>query len=139
MRIFTLLKKAFTKIQALSATINAMDDYIVEQGTSGIWTYEKCKNGIIKLWGNESFKSGAWSGSSIYYGPTRKTPLPSGLLKSYKYANVAVESASGAVTYATNISIDTAFTYVSSYYVRIYGGNDNITIHIMLEVIGTWK
>lgn len=132
MRLFNLLKKAFTKLGLIS-------DYIVEQGTSGIWTYEKCKNGIIKLWGNESFKSGAWSGSSIYYGPTRKTPLPSGLLKSYKYANVAVESASGAVTYATNISIDTAFTYVSSYYVRIYGGNDNITIHIMLEVIGTWK
>ena len=41
MRIFTLLKKAFTKIQTLSATINVIDDYVVERGVSNGWTYKK--------------------------------------------------------------------------------------------------
>lgn len=44
MRIFTLLKKAFTKLGLIS-------DYVVEQGTSGIWTYQKWNSGVAKCWG----------------------------------------------------------------------------------------
>ena len=50
MRIFTLLKKAFTKIQALSATINVIDDYVVERGVSNGWTYKKWASGDCIAW-----------------------------------------------------------------------------------------
>ena len=29
-------------------------DYVVEQGTSGIWTYRKWKSGIAECWGTQS-------------------------------------------------------------------------------------
>lgn len=35
-------------------------DYIVERGTSGIWTYEKYKDGTFKCWGNRTWDT-YWS------------------------------------------------------------------------------
>ena len=45
-------------------------DYIVEQGTSGIWTYRKWSSGIAECWGradNKTVPSG-WSSSGINLG-----------------------------------------------------------------------
>ena len=42
MRIFTLLKMAFTKLGLIA-------DYVVEQGVSGKWRYEKRKSGRMEL------------------------------------------------------------------------------------------
>ena len=33
---------------------NKLDDFVSEQGTSGIWTYKKWNNGTIECWGNVS-------------------------------------------------------------------------------------
>ena len=30
-------------------------DYIVEEGTSGIWTYKKWNSGIVECWGGDTF------------------------------------------------------------------------------------
>lgn len=49
------------------------NDYIVEQGTSGIWTYRKWNSGIAECWGVQSVSvpsvSKEWgqSGSTVYY------------------------------------------------------------------------
>lgn len=34
--------------------LNATADYVVEQGTSGIWTYRKWNSGIAECWGKSS-------------------------------------------------------------------------------------
>ena len=36
-------------------------DYIVEQGTSGIWTYRKWNSGVAECWGKHSFTITAWA------------------------------------------------------------------------------
>ena len=36
-------------------------DYIVEQGTSGIWTHRKWNSGIAECWGRHSFTVTAWA------------------------------------------------------------------------------
>ncbi len=56
MRIFTLLKTAFTKLSSLQTKLNATKDYVVEQGTSGSWRYRKWNSGIAECWvnGNKS-------------------------------------------------------------------------------------
>ena len=42
-----------SEIDDINAHITAEKDYIVEQGTSGIWTYRKWKSGIAECWGNQ--------------------------------------------------------------------------------------
>ena len=41
-------------------------DYVVEQGTSGIWTYRKWSSGIAECWGAQSYSNiavdSAWGG-----------------------------------------------------------------------------
>ena len=45
-------------LEAIKTKLNAHDkalsvDYIVEQGTSGIWTYRKWNSGIAECWGTQ--------------------------------------------------------------------------------------
>lgn len=42
------VKKLLTKI---CTRLNSEADYIVEQGTSGIWTYRKWNSGVAEIWG----------------------------------------------------------------------------------------
>lgn len=44
-------RKAFRDI---ANWVRSVDDYIVETGTSGIWTYEKYKSGKVKMWGKKA-------------------------------------------------------------------------------------
>lgn len=57
-------------------------DYIVEEGTSGNWSYRKWNNGDAECWGDESWTSGsftAWTGG-VYRGTISSTfSFPSGL------------------------------------------------------------
>ena len=56
-------------------------DYVVEQGTSGIWTYRKWSSGIVECWGAQSYSnisvSSAWG--SVYESAGQKLTFPSGL------------------------------------------------------------
>lgn len=52
-------------------------DYIVEQGTSGIWTYRKWSSGIAECWGTERKTTAiatAWG--NAYYSPSLSTSFP---------------------------------------------------------------
>ena len=49
-------------LEAIKTKLNAHDkalsvDYIVEQGTSGIWTYRKWNSGIAECWGRGTWTS----------------------------------------------------------------------------------
>ena len=53
-----------------------LDDYIVEQGTSGIWSYQKYKSGIVTLDGSYEIDSSnitwnAYMSTGLVYGNTR--------------------------------------------------------------------
>lgn len=49
------MKELFTniinKIQQIAEKLGLIADYVVEQGTDGIWTYRKWNSGIAELWG----------------------------------------------------------------------------------------
>ena len=54
--------------------LRKLSDYVIEQGTSGIWTYRKWASGIAECWGTNSINtaiSTAWG--TMYTGTT--TPL----------------------------------------------------------------
>lgn len=52
LRIYTLLKKAFYKLGLIS-------DYVVDYGTSDIWTYRKWQSGIAECWGRRAWTAPA--------------------------------------------------------------------------------
>lgn len=57
MRLFSILQNL------------AKRDHIVEQGTSGIWTYRKWASGLAECWGKKSVNVTSWSQfGNVYEG-----------------------------------------------------------------------
>lgn len=56
--IKTLMKNIFTplltRIKALEYSMGLIADYVVEYGTSGIWTYKKWASGDAECWGTKT-------------------------------------------------------------------------------------
>jgi hypothetical protein len=81
-------------------TTSITQDYIVEQGTSGIWTYRKWNSGIAECWGsyeqsNVEIKHG-WGTSynnnsyPLYYSDSWSVALPTNLFVDTPNFNVSV-------------------------------------------------
>lgn len=111
-------------------------DTIVEQGTSGIWTYRKWRSGKIELWTNSYQFTVTFTKSSIgiYYATQDNIPVP--LVKN-------IEFASGDCTkwhYANWASV--TCNDGKNLGIRYYGLNANgggNAIPFSFYVIGTWK
>lgn len=117
-------------------------DYIVESGTSGIWTYEKWASGKAVCWGISTFNTTtntAWHTTGVYIGatdtgrvnypvsfidkPVEMANLTTGALATWLYS----KSANGAA--ATGI-----------YNVARFGSNsNNATFYINFYIVGRWK
>lgn len=57
-----------------------LEDYVLEQGTSGFWTYRKWKSGIAECWGSTTFTDScntAWG--SLYETGSHYWTYPSGV------------------------------------------------------------
>lgn len=68
----------WAKVDGASASFQT--DYIVEQGTSGIWTYRKWNSGVAECWGiYESAITGSTSWGSVYYTTIKTVSFPTSL------------------------------------------------------------
>lgn len=65
----------------LDANESRVDDFVVEQGTSGIWTYRKWNSGIAECWGRGSATLSHYTtaGGNGFYGYHTTFSLPTGL------------------------------------------------------------
>ena len=81
-------------------------DYIVEQGTSGIWTYRKWNSGIAECWGSryydETTTCSSW-GSLYYYAYKAQESYPTGLF-----------NATPNLTYSLVYGGDNCWTYATT-------------------------
>lgn len=111
-------------------------DYIVDQSTSGIWTYRKWNSGKIELWTNSYQFTISFTTSSNGFSYATESDIPVPLVKS-------IEFASGDCTkwHYTNWASVTCKDE-QKLGIRYYGlngnGNGN-TIPFSFYVIGTWK
>ena len=118
------LKAITTSIKALSV------DYIVEQGTSGIWTYRKWNSGIAECWGTASKNETGTYGNYLCLCQS----YPSGL-----FSEDPILLASGGASgnayayggYAKSLSVITADVYVYT------AGSKPAWVYIY--AIGKWK
>ena len=119
-------------LEAIKTKLSAHDkalsvDYIVEQGTSGIWTYRKWNSGIAECWGTTSTSS---SGNYTNFVPT----YPSNLFVELPIAVVsggAQAQASAYAGYVRAYAKDKADIYVYT------AGSKPAWIYIY--AIGKWK
>lgn len=109
-------------------------DYVVEQGTSGIWTYEKWNSGILKCYGKEvktlTSASSAWQGG--YSCGTQMIDVP--FMLSAIYGNATAQHAN--VAYMANV----VATGSKLYYVPLFDDpNATRNTTIQYYVVGKWK
>lgn len=120
-------------------------DYIVESGTSGIWTYEKWNSGVAKCHGKQSYStlkaSSPWTSTNtnIYYGTiTSGIAFPSGLFTEAPEIYMFLRVAGGRfwlsqVNDATASSTGTIYNLAPQQYTSNSGGV------LSIRAIGTWK
>lgn len=112
-----------------------ISDFIIEQGTSGIWTYEKRYSGIAMCWGKGSV-SGTCTNQegSVYFSDQKGIALPSGL-----FTQVITGNADCSDPWCW---IGNVWTNASTIYFKIIRGssyNATFSPGINLFVIGRWK
>lgn len=128
------------RVDAVEKTVGDIEDYIVEQGTSGNWTYEKWNSGICKAWYYESFNfqpSFTQKATGIYSHEdwtSREITLPSGLFTSVRYANANINTNSyvhiGVPAYS-NVGIVVRLWMDLATSPKLQG--------LCAEVVGRWK
>lgn len=119
----------------------ALADFIVEQGTSGIWTYRKWNSGIAECWGTTSKSFTGWQAwDGLYEGTPRFNEVyPSGLFNAtpvfevtpYGDGNVGI---SGVEVYVGHSKDNTPYMYP----LRPSTGG-TATVYFYMRAIGRWK
>ena len=128
-----------------TVTAKSVSDYIVEQGTSGIWTYRKWNSGIAECWGRGSFtinsKGTVWN-QVVYYFGLSTIDYP------FTFYSVPVELASptAATAYSywlykgDNTSADNTTTHTARYgAIKVNEFSSGTVIEVSFLVQGRWK
>ncbi len=121
-------------------------DYIVDYGTSGIWTYRKWQSGAAECWGcnTSTVQSTQGFGSVFINGgngsDTVKVPYPEGLFKTVTDLQMTIQFDRG-VGYALATSYNDPAQAAYFIIKQTYNDNDKNypTSHTYIRATGTWK
>lgn len=107
-------------------------DFIVEQGTNGIWTYRKWESGLYDAWyiGSVNLLAGTAWGSGFYFHRTSSALTP----PSFSLSVVSLVGAPRAAQLAMFCGVATDY---SQYWATASSGTG--TIPVRLDMQGTWK
>ena len=115
-----------------------MDDFVVDIGTDGIWTYRKWASGVAECWGRRGSTSYAMTSASGYaYYSYFTQALPSGLFTSVTSAiGGRCGGTSSQALISTNIfALNTA--QIQCFIWQPASGTQNVDV--AFNVKGTWK
>lgn len=120
--------------------INA--DHIVEEGTSGNWTYRKWSSGIAECWGTHSWSVSSWTQwgaqSGIYYSTySGRISYPTSLFNSTP-AIMFSGTFSGSDSFLGASRDHSSAETPSFFFMRIQAGSSG-TGNVYIHAIGTWK
>lgn len=139
MKVFTILRNIVTKAKAYTDTkFGLMGDYVVEQGTSGIWTYRKWNSGIAECWGSTSKTANINSAQGNIFTSSELTETyPSNIFITIQTVHVTKSS------YYSNSGIFGTAWDKDNRTVRfsVFRGNSstNNTVDVSINIKGTWK
>lgn len=121
--------------------LSELGDYVIEQGTSGIWTYRKWNSGIAECWGtNTIYPITSRAYGSIYITTNRESAVD------YPFTFVTIKSelcapAGGAnVWFMAEPTGHTPLSQTNCFWVcSPIGSSDSKTVYVQYYTKGTWK
>ena len=121
------------------AAIN--EDFIVEQGTSGIWTYRKWDSGISECWGHYTWNITSWTawGGFYYSNSAASQVYPTNLFidePTFLAQGFSSEGDAFLGIVAQNSNFN---TQTSQFYLLRPTSGPNATGHISIHSRGRWK
>lgn len=128
-------------VDSLDASGVTVADYIVEQGTSGIWTYRKWNSGIAECWGVSALRTVSswtqWGG--IYYGNPYNVydTYPSGLFTELPSCQTQIGQSSGDCYLVKGASGDA--TKTCAFYPSRGTSGGSFSYTVAYYAIGRWK
>lgn len=132
-------------VNSLDLTGSKAADYIVEQGTSGIWVYRKWASGIAECWGTYSWAISTWTqwGSSIYYSTYSETiNYPTGLFTSEPILTTSQNGTSNDnwLGMRSGPNYGNTKDHTNSFFLlRPNAGSTDMTAYVYAHAIGRWK
>lgn len=134
-----------TEVKSLLKTLNglsSLNDYIVEQGRSGIWTYRKWNSGIAECWGTTTVTIAKWEAwGTLYEGYPRieSISFPTSLFMTDDVAwQVTANSYMGIVS-VESASLVTKLQTPLMWILRPNASTQNDSIRVSMEARGRWK
>ena len=127
-------------INNIEAKLDKISDYIIESGTSGIWTYRKWSNGIAECWGNTIIAPNVWEvwGNAYECHPyLDPISFPANLFSEdpeFFSSSCGAQGTIGIENFGTVSKTQTPILYA----VRPNQGN-NGNIKVSMRAIGKWK
>ena len=115
--------------------------FVIEEGTSGIWTYRKWSDGTAECWGRLSWTISTWgTWGNIYYSNTSTNEaLPSGLFTETPVINATLMAGGGDGWLGEDTAALPSKTNVGGYYkLRATAGSSHTSV-IAFHVIGKWR
>ena len=109
-------------------------DYIVEQGTSGIWTYRKWSSGVAECWGSYATTGGSSAEGSLYWKGT-STAYPSGLFIGTPIAEATLQG--NWIGGILNSNSHYKNSFIGYLWTALDASSQNFIIHI--RATGRWK
>ena len=113
-------------------------DYVVEQGTNGIWSYRKWNSGIAECWGTYSatgvnIAKNNYSG--FYYSDAVNVALP------FTFKSAPTQFVSGGTTSYVSFATPVASTTTQARFwvCCLASGATSVNININISVKGKWK
>jgi hypothetical protein len=121
------------------AGTSPVSDYVVAQGTSGIWTYRKWNSGLSECFGGLNVSpSGPNTEGSLYFKGV-SVAYPTGLFleKPYATGGVMADWICGITQACSSSTKDTFYGYL--WVAHSTAMNGNYSFMIKLHVTGRWK
>lgn len=130
-------------VNSLDLTGSKAADYIVEQGTSGIWTYRKWASGIAECWGitaETTLSFSAW-GDMYEAKVCDAIPFPTNLYITVPTVVANAIPTSGYAIMSTEFSANGVTTSQTPtlYAIRPNTASGRITACAHIHAIGKWK
>lgn len=122
--------------------LSELGDYVVEQGTSGIWTYRKWNSGIAECWGKTSIQPVCSRAFGNIYITQTSNP---GVNYPFTFITITTENistigASGNCWIMAESTNYTALSQAPAYWVcRPTQATAAMNVNISYYTMGTWK
>lgn len=116
-------------------------DFVIEQGTSGVWTYRKWASGIAECWGEDAFSISGWKAWGSLYESTNtyQATYPSELFIDIPLCKISVSRTNNIGTCGLDIFSGASKTQTPICYALRPSTGATGTIHLSLFARGRWK